>query len=159
MYITRQAELRQKSRQIKTYLVVIYGNAYTPCWPAAAAAQLSSASFRFICLHNSRPFVCTAVRLSVCLLLAFLSFFALSLRSFPCPTSLPSCSGTLCLCMCVLLVLLLLLFLCTRLVPRNIRIRTNQKKFRQFRNYFSRDTFQFFLKFFSSYFPFCTFLY
>lgn len=83
MYITRQSQLRQKSRQIKTYLVVIYGNAYTPCWPAAEQQQLSSASFRFICLHNSRPFVCTAVRLSVCLLLAFLSLLFPSFLPLP----------------------------------------------------------------------------
>lgn len=152
VYITCQAELRQKSRQIKTYLVVIYGNAYTPCWPAAPAAQLSFVSFHLspqfasVCLHCCTP---------ICLPFASLSFFALSPPSFPCPTSLPYSASTLCLCMCVLLVL----FLYTRLVPRNIRIRRNQKKFRQFRNYFSRDTFQFFLKFFSSYFPFCTFLY
>lgn len=68
VYITCQSELRQKSRQIKTYLVVIYGNAYTPCWPAAAA-QFSSARLRFV------SFVSTIrVRLSA-LLYAYLSAF------------------------------------------------------------------------------------
>lgn len=98
VYITRQSELRQKSRQIKTYLVVIYGNAYTPCWPAAAEQQLSSASFRFICLHNSRPFVCTAVRLSVCLLLAFLSLLFPHLPSPALPHSPPAQPLSVCVC-------------------------------------------------------------
>lgn len=102
VYITCQSELRQKSRQIKTYLVVIYGNAYTPCWPAAEQQNSSSASasFRFICLHNSRPFVCTAVRLSVCLLLAFLSLLFPHLPSPALPHSPPAQALSVCVCAC-----------------------------------------------------------
>lgn len=87
VYITCQSQLRQKSRQIKTYLVVIYGNAYTPCWPAAEQ-QLS---FGFVSFHLSPQFasVCLHCCTPICLPFASLSFFALFPPSFPCPTSLP----------------------------------------------------------------------
>lgn len=98
MYITRQAELRQKSRQIKTYLVVIYGNAYTPCWPAAAA-QLGFVSFHLspqfasVCLHCCTP---------ICLPFASLSFFLLSfpLPSPALPHSPPPRALFVCVCAC-----------------------------------------------------------
>lgn len=118
--------------------------------------QLSSASFRFICLHNSRPFVCTAIRLSVCLLLAFLSFFSLSpFLPLPYLTPLPLEHS---------------LFVYVRVVgvaaavvpvhtPCSAQHSHKSKEISPISKVFSRDTFQFFFKFFSRYFPFCTFLY
>lgn len=155
VYITRQSELRQKSRQIKTYLVVIYGNAYTPCWPAAEQ-QLSSASFCFICLHNSRPFVCTAVRLSVCLLLAFLSLLFPHLPSPALPHSPSARALSVCVCACCWCCCC-----CCSCAHALFRATFAQIKrnFGNFETIFHATLFSFSLRFFSSYFPFCTFLY
>lgn len=147
---------REKSRQIKTYLVVIYGNAYTPCWPAAvAAAQLGFVSFHLspqfasVCLHCCTP---------ICL--PFASLFSLPP---PCPPALPHsplphealsvCVCACCWCWCWCCFCVHALFTATFIQHSH-----KSKEISTISKVFSRDTFAVFLGVFR-YFPFCTFLY
>lgn len=115
----------------------------------ASSSSTSSARLRFVSFHLSPQFASVCLHCCTPICLPFASLFCLQP---PCPTSLPPpsplpaalsvCICACCWCCCCFCVHALFT------AKHSFKIRTNQKKFRQFRKYFHATLLQFSLKFF-----------